>query len=71
MRPAASAAAVHWDGTWENLGGLRLCLVPAVSPKIPVTSNVWTHAWSIKYKLITKLISQLATNLRDESFKPN
>ena len=29
------------------------------------------HAWSIKYRLITKLIAQFATNLRDESFKPN
>ena len=26
---------------------------------------------SIKYTLITKLIAQFATNLRDESFKPN
>ena len=30
-----------------------------------------TYVWSIKYRLITKLIAQLATNLRDESFKPN
>ena len=50
---------------------LRGCLVPFPPPKIPVTSNVWTHAWSIKYRLITKLIAQLASNLRDESFKPN
>ena len=41
------------------------------APKIPVTSNVWTHVLSIKYRLITKLIAQLATNLRDESFEPN
>ena len=47
---------------------LRACLVPT---KIPIISNVWTHAWSIKNRLITKLIAQLATNLRDESFKPN
>ena len=46
---------------------LRPCLVPTGSPKIPVTSNVWTHAWSMKYRLITKLITQLTTNLRDES----
>ena len=46
-------------------------LVPAVAHNISVTSNIWTHACSIKYRLITKLIAQLATNLRDESFKPN
>ena len=51
--------------------GIRACLVSTGAPKIPVTSNVWTHAWSIKYRLITKLIAQLATNLRDESFKSN
>ena len=50
---------------------LTACLVSTGAPKIPVTSNVWTHAWSIKYRLITKLIAQLATNWRDESFKPN
>ena len=49
----------------------RACLVPSPPPKIHVTSNVWTHTWSIKYRLIMKLIAQLATNLRDESFKPN
>ena len=32
---------------------------------------IMKHAWSIKYRLIMKLITQLATNLRDESFKPN
>ena len=45
--------------------------VPAVPPKISITSNIWTHACSIKYRLIIKLIAQLATNLRDESFKHN
>ena len=39
--------------------------------KIPVISNVWTHALSIKYRLITKIIAQLVTNLRDGSFKSN
>ena len=47
------------------------CLVPALSSKISVTSNVWIYVWSIKYRLITKVIAQLATNLRDESFKTN
>ena len=41
------------------------------TPKIPVISNIWIHVWSIKYRLIMKLIAQLATNLRDKSFKPN
>ena len=40
-----------------NVFRLRGCLVLAGTPKIPVTSNVWTHAWSIKYRLITKLIA--------------
>ena len=38
---------------------------------VAVSSDVWTYVFSIKYRLIMKLIVQLATNLRDESFKPN
>jgi hypothetical protein len=37
----------------------------------PITLDVLILIWSIKYGLVTKLIAQIATNLRDESIKPN
>ena len=68
-RGTGTARGGSLSSYWTGVGGssrakrLRACLVFTGVSKIPVTSNVWTHAWSIKYRLITNLIAQLATNL--------
>ena len=64
--PCETGAGMH-AGAWAGIASvsvrtqqfcfLRGCLVSAGAPKIPFTSNVWTHAWSIKYRLITKQIT--------------